>query len=372
MLQVSAREAVSLYVNNKKRTYIVCRVCGRRHFDRWGAAGLLLVRRDQTRRGNPPTEVLLHHRSTATASGNTWALPGGIVDPQAVRHPQAEEEVGLLRRSTRGRDPLLVVRREVAILDHGAWKYTYVIAELKREFRPRITDGEGLGVKWVPVEMVRRRRLHPDFAEAWPRLLRRMCPPLVATDEPMSDVKPDDQGVLQNDNEIVDVGFGQNRVQGTRRGVIPDDAYILEEDYDEDILSRAVPDQSFARNNNQQDAVEVEDQDELEHTTQDVDRTGNDILNKDNDVDTINEYLAQKDAQNAVPHDDHQEHQHDNQNVSEVDDDQYEPWDETEVDDDQNEEVVLLDAATGDSDQESALDKDHGMPTPVAKTRINH
>ena len=49
--------------------------CGFRHWGRFGAAGLLLVRRD-----TPQPQVLLQLRAEWTHGGGTWALPGGAKD----------------------------------------------------------------------------------------------------------------------------------------------------------------------------------------------------------------------------------------------------------------------------------------------------
>ncbi|ROV98395.1 hypothetical protein VMCG_07146 [Cytospora schulzeri] len=89
---------------------------------------------------------------------------------------EAEEEVGLPPRSTLGPDPLMVVRQEIALMDHGMWKYTYIISDILKDFEPRITDNEGIGVEWVRVEEVHKRPLHEDFADAWPRLLQIIYP----------------------------------------------------------------------------------------------------------------------------------------------------------------------------------------------------
>ncbi|KUI64410.1 hypothetical protein VM1G_11217 [Cytospora mali] len=203
---------------------LACRLCNRQHFGRWGAAGLLLVRRDDNRPGNPPTQVILHLRSLATASGNTWALPGGILDqgesPREAAIREAEEEIGLPPGSAEGSNPLIVVRQEVAILDHGDWKYTYIIADVLRDFRPRITDDEGLDVRWMPIEEVHQRRLHPDFADAWPELLEIIYPPPVDPDHQafVELVSPD---ILQYDNDYMVDHNTQHITQGN-------DQYLLE------------------------------------------------------------------------------------------------------------------------------------------------
>lgn len=86
------------------------------------------------------------------------SLPGGAVvvcgTPKEIAIPGAEEEFGLPLHSTEGEKLLIVV-----------------IVDVLGDFEPKITDQEGLDAQWVPVGEVARRRLHPDFATAWPQLL---------------------------------------------------------------------------------------------------------------------------------------------------------------------------------------------------------
>src|SRR5262245_54214011 len=95
---------------------VPCR-CGRFHYGRYGAAGLVLA--------NDAGEVLIARRSMYVHRPGTWAFPGGALDHGesaeecAIR--EADEELGIQRIS-------IVVRRTVPGLDHGVWRYTYVIA----------------------------------------------------------------------------------------------------------------------------------------------------------------------------------------------------------------------------------------------------
>ncbi|KAG6366510.1 hypothetical protein INS49_000687 [Diaporthe citri] len=157
-----------------------CLVCGGSHFGAGGAAGILLVRRDNARPGNPATHIVMQHR----ADNRSWAIPGGVRDygesfrQTALR--EAEEEISLPRNCTEGPNPLVVVRREETLLDHGVWK------------RPP-GDFESLSVEWVPIDQVGVRGgrffpLLPAFWEAWPALLdmvREMDQPVLRLRPPI-------------------------------------------------------------------------------------------------------------------------------------------------------------------------------------------
>jgi 8-oxo-dGTP diphosphatase len=132
--------------------------CGRRHWGRYGAAGLLL------RHGR---EVLLQHRALWSHEGGTWGLPGGArssgEDALSGALREAGEEAGV---------PAAVVRPTSAWTeDHGAWSYTTVLATSDRRVSPVPGDAESLALAWVAVDEVTRHPLHPALAEAWPDLL---------------------------------------------------------------------------------------------------------------------------------------------------------------------------------------------------------
>lgn len=146
--------------------------CGRRHWGRFGAAGLLLVRA-----GTRGPEVLLQHRALWSDQGGTWALPGGALDEDedpvdgALR--EAAEEAGV--------DPAGVTVRGTHVLDHGPWAYTTVLGWATGPQHPRPTDDESLEVAWVDLDDVADRPLLVAFAAAWPRLRAR-----IETDPPPS------------------------------------------------------------------------------------------------------------------------------------------------------------------------------------------
>lgn len=154
-----------------------CETCKGRHFGVGGAAGMLLVRRDETKVDRPATHVILQHRSFSTTAGGTWAMPGGALDgecetPRQAAIREASEEVGLPRACADGPDPTIIIWYQKAFLDHGSWKYTTVIADVVKTFEPSVpkVDSESLEAKWVAIQDVEQLPLHPSFEQAWPEL----------------------------------------------------------------------------------------------------------------------------------------------------------------------------------------------------------
>lgn len=153
-----------------------CETCKGHHFGVGGAAGMLLARRDNNNTVRPVTHVVLQHRSFSTTAGGTWAMPGGALDegesPRQAAIREASEEVGLPEDCTDGHDPTIVIWYERALLDHGAWKYTIVIADVRKPFEPEVPQGdtESLEVKWIAIQDVEGLPLHPSFEQAWPEL----------------------------------------------------------------------------------------------------------------------------------------------------------------------------------------------------------
>lgn len=72
----------------------------------------------------------------------------------------------------------MVLRDELVTMDHGSWRYTTVVAELRDPgaWTPRIPKGdtESLALEWVAVEEVEGRTLHPGFGASWPVLRKRI------------------------------------------------------------------------------------------------------------------------------------------------------------------------------------------------------
>lgn len=143
--------------------------CGSRHWGLFGAAGLLLARRDDA---GAASHVVLQHRALWSHLGGTWGVPGGALSPDetpvdgALR--EAHEEAGIPSGAVR------ILGEHV--LDHGPWRYTTVVADVLPgtaiDVRP--TDPESLEIAWVPVAEVTDRTLLPAFAAAWPILLDRL------------------------------------------------------------------------------------------------------------------------------------------------------------------------------------------------------
>ena len=199
---------------------------GDRRWGRFGAAGLLLRAADPTDPDVPL--VLLQHRAVWTASGDTWALPGGARDSHeeaaeaALRETEEEAEIrpadvtvraervtssmpgtvwhrpGLdmrhvarmmsrLRPDQRHTDepggaksgegesggekapriPPLVQVSE----DRVEWTYTTVVADAPGVL-DTVPNNESLELRWVPESQVAELPLMPAFAAAWDNGLR--------------------------------------------------------------------------------------------------------------------------------------------------------------------------------------------------------
>lgn len=129
--------------------------CGRRHWGRFGAAGLLVQRGD---------ELLLQHRAAWSHEGGTWAVPGGALDvgetPLQGALREAAEEAAVREHSIR---PL-----HAWAVDHGTWAYTTVVADAVGPISPQRLDAESEELRWVRLGEVTQLPLHSGFAAAWP------------------------------------------------------------------------------------------------------------------------------------------------------------------------------------------------------------
>jgi 8-oxo-dGTP pyrophosphatase MutT (NUDIX family) len=134
--------------------FILC-ACGRRHWGRFGAAGLLVQR---------GTQVLMQHRAMWSHEGGTWAVPGGALDvgesPLDAALREAAEEAGVSASAVRPRHSWTI--------DHGTWAYTTVITEAVGSIDPQRLDGESEELRWVAVTDVTTLPLHSGFAAGWP------------------------------------------------------------------------------------------------------------------------------------------------------------------------------------------------------------
>ncbi|HEX2362803.1 MAG TPA: NUDIX hydrolase [Jiangellaceae bacterium] len=131
--------------------------CGRRHWGRHGAAGLMLIR--------PDDHVLLQHRAVWSHEGGTWALPGGARSSTesalATALREATEEAAV--------NPASVNPSNSWVDDHGSWSYTTVVAHTRGEVEVGAADPESVELRWVHLDEVAGHALHPAFAAAWPR-----------------------------------------------------------------------------------------------------------------------------------------------------------------------------------------------------------
>lgn len=198
---------------------------GDRRWGRFGAAGLLLRAADPT---DPDTPlVLLQHRAVWTASGDTWALPGGARDSYedapvaALRETEEEAEIRpadvvVRAQVVTSRMPGTVWHRPGLDMRHAAemmrrmrpdqrhdeqpdgvgadsvgdggrprtipplvqespdsveWTYTTVIADAPRALET-VPNNESLELRWVPETRVAELPLMPAFAQAWAGGLR--------------------------------------------------------------------------------------------------------------------------------------------------------------------------------------------------------
>ena len=151
--------------------WVDCR-CGQRHWGLHGAAGLLLLRASGGTTagladGTAGCDVLLQLRAGWTHEGGSWGLPGGARDSHedvvtaALR--EAWEEAGVPAGE------VTVVGSRPGV-DHGSWRYTYVVAHAREDVRvhPRTTESDEL--RWVGLDDVAALPLHSAFARAWPAL----------------------------------------------------------------------------------------------------------------------------------------------------------------------------------------------------------
>ncbi|MEZ0073677.1 NUDIX domain-containing protein [Planotetraspora sp. GP83] len=147
---------------------------GHQHWGLHGAAGLLAVH--HTLDGMP--YVLLQKRSWWSHHGGTWGLPGGARDSHedavagALR--EAMEEAALTA------DLLRV--QGVYIDDHGGWSFHTVIAEAEGLLDAAPANGESTDMRWVAADEVTSKKLHPGFADSWPKIRLALSPLIVVLD----------------------------------------------------------------------------------------------------------------------------------------------------------------------------------------------
>ena len=136
--------------------WIEC-TCGSRHWGKFGAAGILLIR---------DGAIFLQHRAPWVHNGDTWGIPGGARDSHestveaALR--EAVEETGI--------NPDDVTPLTTFTDDHGSWSYSTVIAIASNRLEAHELNDESHEVRWVNFDDVGRLPLHPSFAASWPSL----------------------------------------------------------------------------------------------------------------------------------------------------------------------------------------------------------
>ena len=140
--------------------WIECQ-CGGKHWGLFGAAGLVLVR-DQS--------ILLQHRAPWVHNGDTWGIPGGARDshesPLEAALREANEEIGI--------DIKLLSTVGEFVDDHITWSYHTIIAKALPELIAHEMNDESLEVKWIPIAEIENQKLHPSFANTWPKLREKL------------------------------------------------------------------------------------------------------------------------------------------------------------------------------------------------------
>jgi 8-oxo-dGTP diphosphatase len=156
--------------------WVTCRL-GHRHWGRFGAAGLVLVRAtpggdaSHDGDGSPEPQVLLQLRAGWTHEGGTWGVPGGArdshesVETAALR--EAGEEAGVDANRVRMLDG--DAGRRVGA-DHGNWSYTYVLALAPADLPIGPPTMESEALAWVDLAQVAALPLHSGLATAWPQV----------------------------------------------------------------------------------------------------------------------------------------------------------------------------------------------------------
>lgn len=145
--------------------WVSCR-CGRRHWGRHGAAGLLLLRASPEPVG---IELLLQLRASWTHLGGTWGLPGGATDSHETATESALREAWEEAAVPPGSVDVLAT---TVSTDHGDWTYTVVVGRARDDVGAHAANAESAAVRWVPHEDVAALPLHPGFADSWPDLAR--------------------------------------------------------------------------------------------------------------------------------------------------------------------------------------------------------
>jgi 8-oxo-dGTP diphosphatase len=147
--------------------------CGHRHWGRFGAAGLALLRTV------PQPQVLLQLRAGWTHQGGTWGLVGGARDS----HESAVEAALREAAEEAGIDAARVTLLGSQIgVDDGDWSYTYVLGFAPGDLPVGPTTSESDELRWVNLDDVATLPLHVGLGSTWAVLRTRLDD--VLTSEP--------------------------------------------------------------------------------------------------------------------------------------------------------------------------------------------
>jgi 8-oxo-dGTP pyrophosphatase MutT (NUDIX family) len=135
---------------------------------------LLIVHHDDV--GVP--YVLMQKRSWWSHHGGTWGLPGGARDSHedavtsALR--EAHEEAALRGEGLRVQG--------VYLDDHGGWAFETVIAASAERLAAAPANRESTELRWLALDEVAGRKLHPGFAATWGEIQRAIRPETIVLD----------------------------------------------------------------------------------------------------------------------------------------------------------------------------------------------
>ena len=146
-------------------SWLSCTSVTRRHWGRYGAAGLLVVA--------PVADVphvLLDERADWVHQGGTVGVPGGAIHEgeqpiDAALREASEEVVGLEDLAVD-----VIAHHVQPCAECERWTYTTIVTRAPAPLPVRPRSMESAGLSWVPIDRVARLQLHPGFAAAWPTL----------------------------------------------------------------------------------------------------------------------------------------------------------------------------------------------------------
>jgi len=146
-------------------SWTACSTVLRRHWGRYGAAGLLVVAS-----ADYGLHVLLDQRADWVHQGGTIGVPGGALHAgetphQAALREASEEVIGL-----EGLAGDILAQHVQACDDCERWTYTTIVTRAPSLLPVRPRSMESAGLSWVAAEKVEGLPLHPGFAAAWPTL----------------------------------------------------------------------------------------------------------------------------------------------------------------------------------------------------------